>query len=62
MALKDLVKPKEPAPKPESIDVNFNKAELTMLLNAMSEATFTGRQLEPVFNLVVKLQQAHSQV
>ena len=62
MALKDLIKSKDPDPKPENIDVNFSKAELTMLLNAMSEATFTGRQLESVFNLVVKLQQSHSKL
>lgn len=52
MALIDKILNK---PKPEP-DHTLTKEELEFLLLSLKRATFTGEQLETVFNIVVKLQ------
>lgn len=61
MGLKQILQPNKPAEdkKPEGADLHFSKQELELLLNGLAEASFTGRQLETLYKLVIKLQQAH---
>ena len=42
--------------------LDLSKQELEILLYSLAEGSFKGRQLEPLYKLVVKLQQAHQQL
>ena len=42
--------------------LDLSKQELEILLNGLGEASFKGRQLELVYKLVIKLQQAHQKL
>ena len=40
--------------------LDLSKQELEIILSGLGEASFKGRQLELVYKLVIKLQEAHS--
>ena len=42
--------------KTKETDYSLSKEELEFVLLALKRATFTGEQLETVFNIVIKLQ------
>ena len=45
-----------------NISLDLSKQELEMILTGLGEASFKGRQLEVIYKLVIKLQQAHQQL
>lgn len=42
--------------------LDLSKQELEIILSGLAEASFKGRQLELVYKLVIKLQQAHQKL
>lgn len=42
--------------------LDLSKQELEIILSGLGEASFKGRQLELVYKLVIKLQQAHQKL
>lgn len=38
----------------------LNKAELEFLLTLLKEATFKGEHIEPLYHLIIKLQEQHT--
>lgn len=66
MGLRDFVKgkPAEAAKevKPKTGNLELSKAEIEILLNGLADCTFTGRQLDLVYRLVIKLQNEHKKL
>jgi hypothetical protein len=42
--------------------LDLSKQELEIILTGLGEASFKGRQLEVLYKLVIKLQQAHQKL
>lgn len=42
--------------------LDLSKQELEIILSGLGEASFKGRQLELIYKLVIKLQQAHQKL
>lgn len=42
--------------------LDLSKQELEIILSGLGEASFKGRQLEVLYKLVIKLQQAHQKL
>jgi len=42
--------------------LDLSKQELEIILSGLGEASFKGRQLEALYKLVIKLQQAHQKL
>ena len=42
--------------------LDLSKQQLEIILSGLGEASFKGRQLELVYKLVIKLQQAHQKL
>jgi len=42
--------------------LDLSKQELEIILSGLGEASFKGRQLELLYKLVIKLQQAHQKL
>jgi hypothetical protein len=62
MTFRDLiskVKPAEDQEIPKLASLELSKVEIEILLNALADATFTGRQLETLYKLIIKLQTEH---
>jgi hypothetical protein len=61
MGLLDQIKKnnKDKSGEATNTSLDLSKQELEILLSGLGEASFKGRQLELVYKLVVKLQQAY---
>ena len=46
----------------QNASLDLSKQELEIILSGLGEASFKGRQLELVYKLVIKLQQAHQKL
>lgn len=61
MGLLNHIRKNEPDKSGEvpSASLDLSKQELEFILHGLAESPFKGRNLEPLYKLVVKLQQAH---
>jgi len=60
--IKNNNKSKDKSGEVQNASLDLSKQELEILLSGLGEASFKGRQLELVYKLVIKLQQAHQQL
>jgi len=60
--IKNNNKSKDKSGEVQNASLDLSKQELEIILSGLGEASFKGRQLELVYKLVIKLQQAHQKL